>query len=111
MATTQTPITDTLIENWVKSCDWMVQAQDQADSLTRSWLDQGKVSRQQGQEMAHKMAEQAKENQRLFQEMVQSTVRLSLESYRIATQQSFMELNKRVEILTRQVENLSKAHN
>jgi polyhydroxyalkanoate synthesis regulator phasin len=101
-------MTEMVLDQWVNSMNLVARTQEQAENATRTWLDQGRTVREQGQAVVAKVAEQAKDNQRLFQEMVTSTVRLSMETYRIATQQSMSELTKRVDELNQQVERLTR---
>jgi polyhydroxyalkanoate synthesis regulator phasin len=101
-------ITEMVIDQWVNSCNVVAKTHEQAENTTRMWMDQGRAVREQSQKAVLQIADQAKENQRLFQEMVTSTVRLGLESYRIATQKNLSEMSKRVDELTQQVETLTR---
>src|ERR1039458_8556968 len=101
-------VTEMVIDQWLNSFNMVAKSQEHAENTTRMWMDQGRAAREQGQKVVAQIAEQAKENQRLFQEMVTSTVRLSLETYRIATQKSISELSKRVDELGQQGDTLSR---
>ena len=59
------------------------------------------------QQIAEKIAEQAKENQKLLQDMVQQSVKLSFDTYKTASQQTLEQMQKQVELLTKQVDTLS----
>ena len=102
-------VAEKMIDQWVSSYAFFSKAQDQADTVTRTWLDQGRTAREQGQKVVVQVAEQIKQNQRLFQEMVQANVTLMLETQRIASQQGISEISKRVDELSKQVDSMTKA--
>ena len=101
-------VTEMVMDQWLNSFNMIVKSQEQAENATRMWLDQARTAREQCQKVITQIAEQAKENQRLLQEMVTSTVRLSLETYRIATNHGISDVSQRVEELNKQVDTLTR---
>lgn len=96
-----------MIDNSTKAFTSMFWFQEQGEKAMQVWMDQNKVTRDQAVKMAEKIAEQAKENQKLLQDMVQATVKLNLDSYKVASQNTLEQLQKQVENLTKQVEKLN----
>lgn len=98
---------DQMIDNSTKAFTSMFWFQEQGEKFMQTWMEQNKVTRDQALQMATKIAEQAKENQKLLQDMVQASVKMSFDSYKNASQTTMDQLQKQVEILSRQVEQLS----
>lgn len=98
---------DQMIDNSTKAFTSMFWFQEQGEKFAALWVEQNKAGRDQAVKMAEKIAEQAKENQKLLQEMVQRSVKLSFETYKMASQQTLEQMQKQVELLTKQVEALS----
>lgn len=98
---------DQMIDNSTKAFTSMFWFQEQSEKFVQVWMEQNKVSRDQAVKMAEQIASQAKENQKLLQEMVQQSVKLSFDTYKTASQQTLDQLQKQVELLTKQVEQLS----
>lgn len=96
-----------MIDNSTKAFTSMFWFQEQGEKFVQTWMEQNKVSRDQAVKMAEQIAGQAKENQKLLQDMVQASVKSSLDSYKAASQQTIEQMQKQVEALTKQVEALS----
>ena len=103
-----TAIGEAIIESSMRAVRQFGAAHEQGEKMARVVLDHGRVTREEGQKAAQRWAEMARENQKQVQTLVHNTVRLSLDSFRTAQQQTIDELTKQVERLTRQVEALSK---
>ena len=100
-------IVDQMIDNSTKAFASMFWFQEQGEKFVQMWMDQNKMSREQAVKMSEQIAEQARENQRLLQDMVQQSVKLSFDTYKTASQQSLDQLQKQVNLLTKQVEQLN----
>jgi polyhydroxyalkanoate synthesis regulator phasin len=100
-------IVDQMIDNSTKAFTSMFWFQEQGEKFMQVWMEQNKVSRDQAVKMGEQLAAQAKENQKLLQEMVQQSVKLSFDTYKAASQQTVEQLTKQVELLTKQVETLT----
>jgi len=98
---------DQMIDNSTKAFTSMFWFQEQGEKFMQTWMEQNKISRDQAVKMAEQIAGQAKENQKLLQEMVQQSVKLSFDTYKAASQQTLDQLQKQVEMLNKQVEQLS----
>lgn len=55
-----------------------VWAQDQMDTLTRAWLDQGRVTRHDGLRVVENLMEQAKANQEELIQLVETNLRQNM---------------------------------
>lgn len=104
---TMNQMMDQMIDNSTKAFTSMFWFQEQGEKFMQTWMEQNKVSREQAVKMAEQIAGQAKENQKLLQEMVQHSVKLSFDTYKAASQQTLDQLQKQVELLNKQVEQLS----
>ncbi|MFN8610208.1 MAG: hypothetical protein U0931_21900 [Vulcanimicrobiota bacterium] len=102
-----TQMMDQMIDNSTKAFSSMFWFQEQGEKFVQTWMEQNKVSRDQAVKVAEKIAEQAKENQKLLQDMVQASVKANFDAYKVASQQTIEQMQKQVELLTRQVEVLS----
>lgn len=96
-----------MIDNSTKAFTSMFWFQEQGEKFMQTWMEQNKVTRDQAVKMAEKIAEQAKENQKLLQDMVQASVKANFDAYKVASQQTIEQMQKQVEVLTKQVEQLS----
>lgn len=108
-------MTEQMTETWLQSFGTLCWAQEQGDKIVRTWLDQGKITRDESQKMMAKMVEQTKANQEAMQRFIQSAVHMSLESFRLPQMgqvdqltTKIEELNKKIEELNRKVEALKK---
>jgi len=102
-----TEMMEQMIDNSTKAFTSMFWFQEQGEKFVQTFIEQNKVTRDQAVKMAERIAEQSKENQKLLQDMVQNSVKASFDSYKVASQQTIEQMQKQVELLTKQVENLS----
>jgi polyhydroxyalkanoate synthesis regulator phasin len=89
-----------MLDAWVQSLGTVCWAQDQSETLVRSWMDQGRVARHEAHEIAVKMAEQAKANQGELQKFIHNSVALSLESMQKAHQAQLDAMQARLDEMT-----------
>lgn len=88
------------IDSWAESLGTLCWAQDQSEQLVRSWMDQGKLAREQGREMARQLAGQAKKNQVELQKFIHNSVALSLETMQKNHQNQMAEMQSQVQQMT-----------
>ena len=99
-------IGEAMIENSIRAVQQMGAAQAQGEKMAQTMLEQGRQARQQTEEGAAQWAEMVRENQKQVQQLVHTSVRLSIDSFRAVQQATIDELTRQVETLTRQVETL-----
>ena len=102
-----TAIGEAVIDNSIRTMQRLSNMQDQADGYTRTLIDQGRQTREEGSKLAQSWAEMARENNKQMQQLVNSSVRLSMDSYRSAQQKTVEELTAQVDRLTRQVQSMT----
>lgn len=83
-------------------------AQDQGEKVLRAWVDQSRISREEGRLLTRKLAEQVRQNQEEMQRWVRATVEMSMAAFRPVTLAQIEDLTRKVDELTRKVEELSK---
>jgi polyhydroxyalkanoate synthesis regulator phasin len=88
---------DLFWNTWAQSLGMMTWASDQAEKLVRTWMDQGRVTRDEGIRLQREMVAQARANQRELQQLITRTVQEQSESYRSAVQGQLDELRARVD--------------
>lgn len=101
-----TAISEAVIDSSLRAVHQLGQVQEQGDKFARMALDQSRQTREEGLKMAQRWADLARENQEQIQRLVQTTVRMSLDSYRTAQQQTIEELTNQVDRLNKQVATL-----
>jgi polyhydroxyalkanoate synthesis regulator phasin len=97
-----------ILDAWVHSVGTLCWAQDQSDTLVRSLMDQGQVAREDGRQLASKMAEQAKANQTELQKFIHNSVALSLESMQKAHQAQLAAMQARIDEMGALIETLNQ---
>ena len=100
-------IVDQMIDNTTRVFTSMFWMQEQGDKFVQTWMEQNRVSREQATQMAERIGAQAKENQRLLPEMVQQSVKASFDNYQAVSKQTIEQLQKQVELLSNQVQELN----
>ena len=91
------------VDTWLQSIGTLCWAQDQSEELVRSWMDQGKVAREQGQELSRQLADQTKKNQVELQKFIHNTVALSLETVQRNHQHQMAEMETKVRQMSEMV--------
>ncbi len=99
---------NTVLDAWVKSVGSLCWAQDQSDSLVRGLMDQGQLAREEGRQLASRMAEQAKANQTELQKFIHNTVALSLESVQKAHQAQIEAMQAQLDQMSAYIQALEK---
>ena len=88
---------------WQLSLGSLSWTQDQLDTMTKKYLEQSKVSREESNEVMGKLMQEIKNNQMQMQQMVQQAVKTSLENVDIPVYNYFNDLNKKAEELSKKV--------
>lgn len=96
------------LDTWVESIGSLCWAQDQSEQIVKSWMDQGKLAREQGQDLARQLSSQAKKNQVELQKFIHNTVSLSMDSLQRNHQNQMAEMENRVKEMTELVTTLQK---
>jgi polyhydroxyalkanoate synthesis regulator phasin len=95
-----------MLDAWVQSVGTLCWAQDQSETLVRSLMDQGQVAREDGRQLANKLAEQAKVNQTELQKFIHNSVALSLESLQKAHQAQLATMQARIDEMSAMIESM-----
>ena len=90
-------IAEALIDNSLKAFTAANAAQEQGEKFFRLMLDQNRVVREQGMNMAQHFGEQARENQRIFTNLVNGSMKAGLDAVKIVSQQGVADVAKHVE--------------
>lgn len=88
------------IDSWVENLGRLCWAQDQTEEIVRSWMDQGKLAREQGRELARQLSTQAKRNQVELQKFIHNSVALSMETMQKNHQNQIAEMQSQVQQMT-----------
>lgn len=97
-----------MMDAWVQGIGTLCWAQDQSETLVRGLMDQGQVAREDGRQLAAKMAEQAKANQAELQKFIHNSVALSLDSMQKAHQSQIQAMQARIDEMAAVIETLGK---
>jgi polyhydroxyalkanoate synthesis regulator phasin len=90
---------DLFWDGWTQSLGMLTWAGEQAEKLTRSWIDQGRVTREEGLRLQREMVEQARANQRDLQELIAKSIDEQTAAFRTTMEEQLAELRARVEQL------------
>lgn len=97
---------NTMLDAWVQSVGSLCWAQDQSESLVRGLMEQGQVAREDGRQMATRMAEQAKANQAELQKFIHNTVALSLEGMQKAHEAQIASMQEQLDQMSALIKTL-----
>lgn len=107
MSDTLNPV-NSAVDAWIQSIGSLCWAQDQSEQIVRSWMDQGKLARDQGQEISRQLADQTKKNQVELQKFIHNTVALSLETVQRNHQNQMAEMAAQVRQMSELVVSLQQ---
>jgi polyhydroxyalkanoate synthesis regulator phasin len=82
---------------------------EQADRMTRLWLEQGRLTREQAQRLQGELAELARSNQAELQRIVQSAVQAGMAGFARSQQSALDEMQRRMDEMARQLEELRRS--
>lgn len=99
---------DALWNAWYTALGGALWAQDQAEKMVRTMLDQGRVTREESRKVMDDLVEQIRRNQGEMQRLAQEAVRGSLANLNIPTQEQISDLNRKIDELNRKIDALSK---
>lgn len=92
-----------LWDTWTQSLGMFTWAGEQTEKLLTTWVEQGRLSREEGLRMQQAWVEQARTNQRELQAMVTQSVNESTETFRNTFQQQMEDMRARVETLNEEL--------
>ena len=98
--------TEKLWDMWLVTLGSMSWTQEQVENLIKRYLEQRKVARDEITKLVEELMSQAKKNNQQMQKMMQEAINASMENVEFPSFNYFEELNKRVEDLSKKVENL-----
>ena len=90
---------------WLVGLGSMSWTQEQFDTMLKKYLEQSKIAREENSQVIDELMKQVKNNQVQIQKMIQEAVNAAMETAKPAYSY-FEELNKKVEELTKKVNNL-----
>lgn len=97
-----------MMDAWVQNLGRFCWAQDQSEALVRNLMEHGQVAREEGLQLAGKMAEQAKANQAELQKFIHHSVALSLDGLQKAHQAQLAAMQQRLDEMAAVIETLEK---
>lgn len=92
-----------LWDTWTQSLGMFSWAGEQTEKLLSTWLEQGRVTRDEALRLQQEWVEQARANQRELQAMVNQAVTESTEALRSTFQQQMDDVRGRVENLNEEL--------
>ena len=91
---------------WLVSLGSLSWTQEQFETMARKYLDQRKTAREETNKLVEELSSQAKKNQQQMQKMIEEAVTAAFENLEVPTFSYIDELSKKVEELSRKVDNL-----
>ncbi|MGE5391305.1 MAG: phasin family protein [Deltaproteobacteria bacterium] len=91
---------------WLVTLGSLSWSQEQIENMARKYLDQRKIARDENNKLVEELMAQAKKNQQQMQKMIQEAVTNAFENMDIPTFNYIDDLTKKVEELTKKVNNL-----
>jgi polyhydroxyalkanoate synthesis regulator phasin len=88
---------DLFWDSWMQSVGMMAWAGEQAEKMVGTWMEQGRVSREEGLRLQREMVEQARRNQTELQNLIAKTVQEQTETFRTTMQQQMDDLRRRID--------------
>lgn len=88
---------------WTQSLGMFSWASEQAEKLATTWIEQGRVSREEGLRLQQAWVEQARANQRELQGMIEQAVGEATEAFRSTFQQQMEEMRARIDQLNEEL--------
>lgn len=102
--------TDQLMERfwdmWLVGLGSFSWTQEQFESMVGQYLQQRKTAREESSKVIEELTRQVKNNQMQMQKMMREAVTAAFENVEIPAYNLFDQMNKKIEELSRKVENL-----
>ena len=80
-----------------------VVTKEKVENATRSWVDEGKISREEAERLANELVESGQHQWDEIQGKITDTVRKGLDTFDIGSKREFRELKERVENLEKRL--------
>ncbi|NLW91297.1 MAG: phasin family protein [Syntrophomonadaceae bacterium] len=91
---------------WLVTLGSLSWSQEQIENMVKKYVDQRKIARDENNKLVEELMSQAKKNQQQMQKMIQEAVTNAFENMDIPTFNYIDDLTKKVEELTKKVNNL-----
>ncbi|NLN87794.1 MAG: phasin family protein [Syntrophomonadaceae bacterium] len=96
---------DKMWDMWMAGLGSISWAQEQMENMTRKQLDQNKTAREEMIKLVEDMATQTRKNQEQFQKMVEEAVIDTYDQINVANHKMMQDLTRRVDELSKKVDN------
>ena len=85
-----------------------VVTKEKVEEATRRWVDEGKISKDEAEKLAHDLVESGRHQWEDIQDKMTETVRKGLDTFDIGSKREFQDLKKQVENLEKRLAVLEK---
>ncbi|NIQ90741.1 MAG: hypothetical protein GWN93_17705 [Deltaproteobacteria bacterium] len=85
-----------------------VVTKEKVEEATRRWVDEGKISKDEAEKLAHDLVESGRHQWEDIQEKMTETVRKGLDTFDIGSKREFQDLKEQVENLEKRLAALEK---
>ncbi|MEW6277038.1 MAG: phasin family protein [Candidatus Eremiobacterota bacterium] len=102
-------LSDSVLDTTMQMVSNALWAQEQADKFVESFIEHRHATRDEGKKMLEKMNDQIKHNQEALQRFVHASVNMSLAAMRIPMPGQIEAMERKIEELTRELNELRKS--
>ena len=85
-----------------------VVTKEKVEEATRRWVDEGKISKDEAEKLAHDLVESGRHQWEDIQDKMTETVRKGLDTFDIGSKREFQDLKEQVENLEKRLAALEK---
>ena len=85
-----------------------VVTKEKGEEATKRWVDEGKISKDEAEKLAHDLVESGRHQWEDIQEKMTETVRKGLDTFDIGSKREFQDLKEQVENLEKRLAALEK---
>lgn len=105
---TTTEATEKTWDFWLTSVGMLTWGQEQTEKMVKTFIEQGKVNREEGKQILEELGAQVRKNQAELQKIVEEGVKSALANMQLPDMSNFFDLTKRMEELTKRMERGAK---
>ena len=80
-----------------------VVTKEKVEEATKRWVDEGKISKDEAERLAHELVESGRHQWEDIQDKMTETVRKGLDTFDIGSKREFQDLKERVENLEKRL--------
>jgi len=91
---------------WLVGLGSMSWSQEQLENMVKEYLEQRKTAREESTKIIEELMQQVKKNQQQMNSMIQEAVKVAMENINIPTFNTLDELKKKVDDLSKKVNEL-----